>query len=324
MAAAVLIDGRGAVLKNRVVTIRNGKIERIAPRQPGASVTYDLGNRTLLPGFIDTHVHMDSHFGVDGRAENRGETQLQRLYAAVDNAYATVAAGYTTAQSIGSAIDADLRKVIEAGDAYGPRLVTSLGSFSDTSKSPAQVREWVRAQVAKGADLIKIFASKSIREGGAQTLSDAQIAAACDEATTLGKRSWVHAHASSAVRASALGGCWAVTHGSQATDADLQLMKEKGTFFEPNIGLVTQKPGLLTLAVIARHERHACALHQGLGGRLAAHGFNGLGRRTDEREPGLAHRVRKRCVLGQKAVAGMDGLRARRKRGRNDGFTPQV
>ena len=110
MAAAVLIDGRGAVLKNRVVTIRNGKIERIAPRQPGASVTYDLGNRTLLPGFIDTHVHMDSHFGVDGRAENRGETQLQRLYAAVDNAYATVAAGYTTAQSIGSAIDADLRK----------------------------------------------------------------------------------------------------------------------------------------------------------------------------------------------------------------------
>ena len=148
MAAAVLIDGRGAVLKNRVVTIRNGKIERIAPRQPGASVTYDLGNRTLLPGFIDTHVHMDSHFGVDGRAENRGETQLQRLYAAVDNAYATVAAGYTTAQSIGSAIDADLRKVIEAGDAYGPRLVTSLGSFSDTSKSPAQVREWVRAQVA--------------------------------------------------------------------------------------------------------------------------------------------------------------------------------
>ena len=146
----------------------------------------------------------------------------------------------TTAQSIGSAIDADLRKAIEAGDAYGPRLVTSLGSFSDTSKSPAQVREWVRAQVAKGADLIKIFASKSIREGGAQTLSDAQIAAACDEATTLGKRSWVHAHASSAVRASALGGCWAVTHGSQATDADLQLMKEKGTFFEPNIGLVTQ------------------------------------------------------------------------------------
>ena len=65
-----------------------------------------------------------------------------------------------------------------AGDAYCPRLITSLGSFGDTSKSPEQVREWVRAQVAKGADLIKIFASKSIREGGAQTLSHAQIAAA--------------------------------------------------------------------------------------------------------------------------------------------------
>ena len=238
--AGILIDGRGKTQKNVLITLRGSRIERVAPYAAGARVTFDLSRYTVLPGFIDTHVHIDSHFGANGRAENRGETPAQRLHGASGNAYATVMAGFTTVQSIGSASDADLRKMIEAGDVFGPRIITSLGSFSDTSKSPEQVREWVRAQVAKGADLIKIFASKSIREGGGQTLSDAQIQAACSEAKALGKRSWVHAHAASAVRASALAGCWAVTHGSQVTDAELLLMKERGTYFEPNIGLVSQ------------------------------------------------------------------------------------
>jgi imidazolonepropionase-like amidohydrolase len=102
------------------------------------------------------------------------------------------------------------------------------------------VRQFVRKSGADGADVIKIFASKSIREGGGQTLSDAQIAAACGEAKTLGKRIWVHAHAASAVRAAALSGCTAVAHGSQITDADADLMAARGTYFEPNIGLVSQ------------------------------------------------------------------------------------
>lgn len=238
--AGTLIDGRGKTSKNVLITVVDSKILGIAPFVAGTPVTYDFPKYTVLPGFIDTHVHIDSHFGNDGRAENRGETPVQRLYRSADNAYITATAGFTTVQSIGSALDADLRTLIEAGDAFGPRIITSLGSFSDTSKTPEQVREWVRAQVAKGADLIKIFASKSIREGGGQTLSDAQIQAACSEAKTLGKRTWVHAHAASAVRAATLAGCWAITHGSQVTDAELNLMKERGTFFEPNIGLVTQ------------------------------------------------------------------------------------
>ncbi len=98
----------------------------------------------------------------------------------------------------------------------------------------------MRKSVADGPDVIKIFASKSIREGGGQTLSDAQIAAACGEAKTLGKRIWVHAHAASAVRAAALADCTAVAHGSQITDAEADLMAARGTYFEPNIGLVSQ------------------------------------------------------------------------------------
>ena len=239
--AGTVIDGRGSVQRNVLVFVRGTKIERIGgPLVPQQRITHDLRAYTLLPGLIDTHVHIDSHFGPDGRATNQGETPAQSAYAWSQNAYFTLMAGYTTVQSIGSPADSAIRAAIERGDYKGPRILTSLGSLSDTSRTPEQVREWVRRQAARGADLIKIFASKSIREGGGQTLSTAQINAACDESRKLGKRIWVHAHAASAVRDAANAGCFAITHGSQVTDEELKLMARRGTFFEPNIGLVTQ------------------------------------------------------------------------------------
>ena len=239
--AGMLIDGRGGVQRDAIVVVRGGRIERVVPgTAAGLTVTHDLSQYTLLPGFIDTHVHMDAHFGPEGRAITQGETPAQRVYAFAQNAYVTLMAGYTTVQSIGSPADSGIRAAIERGDFKGPRIITSLGSFSDTSRTPDQVREWVRAQAARGADVIKLFASKSIREGGGQTLSTDQITAACDEARKLDKRTWIHAHAASAVRDAANAGCFAVTHGSQVTPAELALMAERGTFFEPNIGLVTQ------------------------------------------------------------------------------------
>lgn len=239
--AGLLIDGTGGTRRDVVVTVRGSRVERVdsAAAFRGA-VTHDLSAYTLLPGLIDTHVHIESHFGPDGRASNAGETPAQRLQGAKENAYATLMAGFTTVQSMGAPIDTALRGAIERGEALGPRVLTSIGVLTDTSLSPDSIRGWVRATAARGADLIKFFASKSIREGGGQTLSDAQIRAACEEARALGKRTWVHAHAASAVRAAALAGCYAVTHGSQVTDAELALMAERGTYFEPNIGLVSQ------------------------------------------------------------------------------------
>lgn len=239
--AGTLIDGRGGVQRNVLLFVAGSRIVRIGgPLRPPQTLTHDLRNYTVLPGLIDTHVHIDSHFGPDGRASNQGETPAQRAYAAASNAWVTLMAGYTTVQSIGSPSDSTLRAAIAGGAVKGPRILTSLGSFSDTSRSPDEIRAWVRESAARGADVIKIFASRSIREGGGQTLSAAQIAAACDEARRLGKRTWVHAHAATAVRDAALAGCFAVTHGSQVTDAELTLMAERGTFFEPNIGLVSQ------------------------------------------------------------------------------------
>jgi imidazolonepropionase-like amidohydrolase len=237
--AGTLLDGKGGVQRNAAIDIDGSRIVKLG-EAAAETVTYDLSRFTVLPGLVDTHVHIGAHFGKDGRASTAGETSAEAVLAAAGNAYAMLMAGFTTVQSIGQPIDVPLRDAIARGDVAGPRLLTSVHQLTDTKLTVDEVRRFVRKSIADGADVIKIFASKSIREGGGQTLSDAQINAACGEAKTLRKRVWVHAHAASAVRAAALADCTTVAHGSQITDAEADLMAARGTYFEPNIGLVSQ------------------------------------------------------------------------------------
>jgi imidazolonepropionase-like amidohydrolase len=236
--AGSLIDGAGRGLRDATVVVSGRQITRVQERGSDPP-DYDFAGLTLLPGLIDTHSHIVTHFGRDGRAVNDGESDAEQALYAMENAYATLMAGFTTVQSIGAPLDRELRAAIERG-APGPRLLTSVSSLNEESGTPEVIRQQVRKLVADGADLIKLFASKSIREGGGQTMTDAQVAAACDEARRLGKRTWVHAHAPSAIAAAVRGGCTTVTHGFYATEAELQLMAERGTYFEPNIGLLIQ------------------------------------------------------------------------------------
>ena len=240
--AGRLIDGKGGVRDSVIVVVEGSRIARITSANDSTvgAVTYDLSRFTLLPGLIDTHVHIDSHFGRDGRVATGLVSQLDRTIAAGQNAERTLRAGVTTVQSLGAPSDIELRYGIGHGDFLGPRLLTSVSQLTDATMPPAQIRQWVRTMASRGADVIKIFASKSIREGGAQTLSDAQIRAACEEAKAVGKRSWVHAHSPSAARAAVLAGCTAISHGSQLGDREFALMAKHGTYFEPNIGLVSQ------------------------------------------------------------------------------------
>ncbi len=240
--AGRLLDGKGGVQQNVALVVEGSRITRITRGDDTTTgpITYDLQQLTLMPGMIDTHVHIDSHFGHDGRIPTEMESQLDRVVAAGQNAEITLRSGFTTVQSVGAPPDVELRYGIGHGDFLGPRVLTSVSQLTDSKLTPTQIRAWVRTMVARGADVIKIFASKSIREGGAQTLTDAQIRAACDEARRAGKRTWVHAHSISAARAATLAGCTTIAHGSQLTDREFTLMAQHGTYFEPNIGLVSQ------------------------------------------------------------------------------------
>ncbi len=237
--AASVFDGRGRSTPNATVVVEGGRIARVESGRT-APATYDLRGLTLLPGLIDTHVHLDTHFGKDGRAESRGETPAQSILYEAENAYVTLMAGFTTVQSIGSPLDVDVRAAIARGVLAGPRLLTSIRPVNENTGTPDQIRAFVRKVKADGADLVKLFASKSSREGGTQTMTDEQVAAACGEAKSLRLRTWVHAHSPSSIRAAVNGGCSVVTHGSQATAQELQLMASRGVYFEPNIGLVSQ------------------------------------------------------------------------------------
>jgi len=232
--ADTVFDGRGKLLKNVRVIVQDGRIKSIA-NGDGPS-TYDLRGLTVMPGWIDTHVHIMNHFGRDGRASTPGETPVEAMLYAAENAWVTLQAGFTTVQSIGAAGDKDLRDAIARGRLPGPRVLTAMGWI--TQGTPEQIRAEVRKYKADGADLIKIFASRSSREGGGRTLDDAQLQAGCDETKRIGMRSVIHAHSTDSVEAAIRAGCDAITHGTGSTDATLKMMVDRGVFFEPQF-LVT-------------------------------------------------------------------------------------
>ena len=237
--AGTLLDGRGKVLHNVRIVIQNGKILRVeeAGANANGTPTYNLDGLTVLPGWIDVHVHITWHFGPNGKAEDKSETPEAAALAAAGNAWATLMAGFTTIQSLGAPEDKDLRDAIARGDIPGPRIITALNPIDDPKLTPDQIREGVRKLKAEGADVVKIFASRSIRDGGGQTLSDQQLEAACGEARVQTLRAVVHAYRS-AIRAATLAGCTEIEHGTYATDDGLRLMAEHGTFFDPQVGLV--------------------------------------------------------------------------------------
>ena len=297
--AARVVDGIGGTLDNAVVTVRDGKIVSVGPAS--GPVTIDLGEATLLPGFIDTHVHIDWHFDAAGRYHTGPEPPEQNALYAAENAYVTLMAGFTTVQSVGSPRDKALRDAIARGMLPGPRVLTSLGQISNAKLTPEQIREQVRERKADGADLVKIFASASIRDGGVPTLSQEQVDAACGEAKAQGLRSMVHAHSPESMMRAARAGCTVVEHGGLATPEALKVLADRGVYFDPNIGLVTQN----YLENRARFD--------GIG-NYNAEGFASMEKALGQKDamfgaalktPGL------KMVMGTDAVAGAHGQNMR-------------
>jgi imidazolonepropionase-like amidohydrolase len=237
IAAGVLLDGRGRVLRNTRVVVEGSKIIRVDPK--AGPVDYDLRGLTVMPGWIDAHVHITWSFGKDGKNAGASETRQEAAYRAASNAWVTLLAGFTTVQSVGSPTDVPLRDAVERGTLPGPRILTAVEPLfgqGEKTGTPDEIRAFVRKQKEAGADIIKIFANYSARRPD-MMLSRAQLEAACDEAKRQGLRTLVHAY-KDAVRAASLAGCTQVEHGLQASDDDLKLLAARGTYLDPQAGLV--------------------------------------------------------------------------------------
>src|SRR5437763_5588970 len=237
--AAKILDGTGRVLSNATIVVQGSKITSVETGN-AANATYELGQLTVLPGMIDVHAHVGWHFDTDGRYAARPGTPAQEILYSAENAYVTLMAGFTTIQSPGQPNDVELREAIARGILPGPRILTSIRQINERSGTPAEIREKVRQLKTDGADVIKIFASASIRDGGKQTMTDEQLAAVCGEANALGMRTMVHAHSPESIKASVNAGCQQIEHGVFATDEVLKLMADKGVYFDPNVGVVLQ------------------------------------------------------------------------------------
>ena len=237
IAASSVLDGKGRVLRNTRIAIEGSKIVAIDPKI--GPVDYDLRGLTVLPGWIDAHVHITWSFGKDGKNAGPAATTQEAAYESAANAWVTLMAGFTTVQSVGSPTDIPLRDAILKGTLPGPRILTAVEPLigqGEKSGTPDEIRTFVRKQKEAGADLIKVFAANSPGRS-AMTLSQEQLNAACDEAKKLGLRTLVHAY-KDAVRAATLAGCTQVEHGVGATDDDLKLMAAKGIYLDPQAGLV--------------------------------------------------------------------------------------
>ena len=239
IAASTLLDGKGHVLHNTRIVVQGSKIVAIDPK--AAPVDYDLRGLTVLPGWIDAHVHITWSFGKNGKNAGDEGTPQEAAYRIASNAWLTLMAGFTTVQSVGSPKDVPLRDAIAKGLLPGPRILTAnepLTGRGEQTGTPEEIRAYVRKQKEAGADLIKIYAAGGMRQGG-MTLSPEQLNAACDEARKQGLRTLVHAFRE-AVRAATIAGCTEVEHGLGASDDDLKLMAQKGTYFDPQAGLLIE------------------------------------------------------------------------------------
>jgi len=237
--AATVLDGTGRTLRNATIVVQGSKITSIETGG-AANANYELGQLTIVPGMIDVHAHVGWHFDKDGRYAARPGSPAQEILYSAENAYVTLMAGFTTIQSPGQPNDVELREAIARGVFPGPRILTSIRQINERSGTPDEIRQKVRQLKTDGADVIKIFASASIRDGGKQTMTDAQINAVCGEANAQGMRTMVHAHSPESIKASVNAGCLQIEHGVFATDEVLKLMADKGVYFDPNVGVVLQ------------------------------------------------------------------------------------
>lgn len=254
------------------ITVRNGRIERVErglqPPPAGAKLI-DLSAMTVLPGLIDSHVHLASdRAGNEGLLAAFTESPALHAYEAQMNARKTLEAGFTTVRNLGDegGVTLALRDAIARGWVQGPRIIDAGTSISTTSghmdgrlglnddvaealvhtdnlcDGPDECRKAVRRQVGRGADVIKIATTAGVNSviaaGLGQQMFDDEAKAVVDTAHLYGKKVAVHAHGASGIAAALRAGADSIEHGTLMDEAEVALFRKSGAYYVPTLSTV--------------------------------------------------------------------------------------
>ena len=269
--AARLFDGKSdTTIADAVVLVQGSRITAAGARLaiPAGAQIVDLGDATILPGFIDAHTHVTGESSDDWNADavsGLRRTIPESTLRAAEFARRTLMAGFTTVRDVGSGdyIDVGLRNAIASGVTVGPRMLVSVhslgsrGGHCDNSgfpyerfgpepgiangiaSGPDQFRDAVRFQVKYGADVIKVCATGGVLslgdDVGASQVTQAEMDALVDEAHRLGRRVAAHAHGAEGAKVAVRAGIDSIEHGSFLDDEAVRMMKERGTYFVPTL-----------------------------------------------------------------------------------------
>jgi imidazolonepropionase-like amidohydrolase len=271
LRAARLIDGTGAApINSAVVIVTNNKITAVGDagsvRIPAGAKVINLGDVTLLPGFIDAHTHLIGRV----LGDPDGDTAVVRDYDSfgailgVLHARDTLMAGFTSVRNVGASGNFDdmaLRKAINEGWTLGPRMETAghaigitgghcdqngfrpgvmqLGPIDGVANGPEEIRAAVRYQIKYGATVIKTCATGGVlSEGdavGATQYSFEELKALVDEASKLERKVAAHAHGTEGIKLAVRAGVSSIEHGSFLDEEGARMMVERGTFLVPTL-----------------------------------------------------------------------------------------
>jgi imidazolonepropionase-like amidohydrolase len=277
--AARLFDGKSTTtVANAVVIVEQGTIKAAGANLtiPNGATVIDLGDATLMPGFIDAHTHMGDESTPNWLADTVGSmrrTVAESAIRATSYAQKTLMAGFTTVRDVGASdyIDVGLRNNISAGLIPGPRMLVAVhalgarGGHCDTTgfaykrfgeetgiqdgiaSGPDQFRDAVRFQIKYGADVIKVCATGGVLsladEVDTPQLTQAEMDALVDEAHRLRKKTAAHAHGANGAKVAIRAGIDSIEHGSFLDEEGLRMMKERGTYLVPTLMAVESVSG---------------------------------------------------------------------------------
>jgi imidazolonepropionase-like amidohydrolase len=272
-AARMLDMATGQMVRDVNVVVTGDRITAVNPASvPAGARVIDLGDVTLLPGFIDLHTHLAGEISATSFIEPVLETSVDAAYKAARHGRTTVMAGFTTVRDFGGEVTVAMGKAVDRGDVVGPRIIPSRNALGITgghcdvtgfapgvleqdtkagvADGPWEVVEAVRYQIKHGAQVIKTCATAGVLslEGpvGAQQYTYEELKAMVDEAARHGVKVAAHAHGTEGIKAAVRAGVASIEHGSMLDDEAIALMKQHGTYLVPTTYLADR----INLAVL--------------------------------------------------------------------------